>query len=96
LAPLEANACGLPAVGVAEGGIRESIEDGLNGFLVDADPGAIARATASLLQNPIMAKQMGENAAMHVQRKWNVGLSIDRLEAFLMDAVSSGTLPGRD
>lgn len=90
-APLEANACGVPAVGVAEGGIRESIEDGLNGFLVDADPGALARAAASLLQNPVMAKQMGENAAAHVQRKWNVGLSIDRLEGFLMDAVSIGT-----
>jgi glycosyltransferase involved in cell wall biosynthesis len=90
-APLEANACGLPAVGVAEGGIRESIEDGLNGFLVDANPGALARAAASLLQNPVMAKQMGENAAAHVQRKWNVGLSIDRLEGFLMDAVSVGT-----
>jgi glycosyltransferase involved in cell wall biosynthesis len=95
-APLEANACGLPAVGVAEGGIRETIENGLNGLLVDADPGALARAAGSLLQNPIMAKQMGENAAMHVQRKWNVGLSIDRLEACLMDAVTSGALPGRD
>ncbi len=90
-APLEANACGLPAVAVAEGGVRESIEDGLNGFLVDADPGALARSAASLLQNPVMAKQMGENAAAHVQRKWNVGLSIDRLEGSLMDAVSIGT-----
>jgi len=34
-APLEANACELPVVGVAEGGLRETIVDGVNGLLVD-------------------------------------------------------------
>ena len=37
-APIEANACGAPVVGVAEGGIRETVIDGLNGFLCDRDP----------------------------------------------------------
>jgi len=34
-APLEANACELPVVGVTEGGLRETIVDGVNGLLVD-------------------------------------------------------------
>ena len=49
LAPLEANACGTPVVAVAEGGVRETIKDGLNGFLVDAEPEAIAQAINRLL-----------------------------------------------
>jgi glycosyltransferase involved in cell wall biosynthesis len=89
-AALEANACGLPVVGVAEGGIRETIEDGVNGFLVDPEPAALARAAARLLQDSSLARQMGENAAAHVQRKWNVGLSIDRLETCLQNVVSAG------
>ncbi len=36
-APLEANACGTAVVGVAEGGIRETIEPDVNGLLVDGD-----------------------------------------------------------
>jgi len=87
-APLEANACGLPVVGVAEGGIRETVQDGVNGFLVDPEAESIARAANRLLQNPALARQMGENAAVNVQRTWNLERSIDRLENILLQAVS--------
>ena len=91
LAPLEANACGLPVVGIAEGGIRETVEDGVNGFLVDPEAESIARAASQLLQNPALSRQMGEQAVIHVQRNWNVESSIDRLEKILLQAVSTGT-----
>jgi glycosyltransferase involved in cell wall biosynthesis len=87
-APLEANACGLPVVAVEEGGVRETIQNGLNGFLVEPEPEKIARAADRLLQNPGLARQMGDNAALHVQRNWSVEHSVDRLEAFLEQAVS--------
>jgi glycosyltransferase involved in cell wall biosynthesis len=90
-APLEANACGLPVVGIAEGGIRETIQDGVNGFLVDPDPESVARAVDRLLQNPDMARQMGAEGAVHVQRTWNVERSVDRLETILLQAVSTKT-----
>jgi glycosyltransferase involved in cell wall biosynthesis len=92
-APLEANACGLPVVAVAEGGVRETIRDGINGFLVDPEPAAIARVTNRLLQNPDLARQIGQQAAAHVQQIWNLESSVDRLEAFLQKAVS--TRPSR-
>ncbi len=88
-APLEANACGLPVVGIAEGGIRETIQDGVNGFLVDPEPESIARAASQLLENPALTKQMGARAVINVQRSWNVESSIDRLEKILLQAVST-------
>jgi glycosyltransferase involved in cell wall biosynthesis len=84
LAPLEANACGLPVIGIAEGGIRETIRDGVNGFLVEPEAASLARAAESLLQNPALAKRLGETAADHVRREWDVEESVSRLEAILL------------
>lgn len=89
-APLEANACGLPVVGIAEGGIRETVQDGVNGLLVNPDPVSLARAAEGLLQSPNRAKQMGKDAALYVQQNWNVEGSVDRLEEYLLQAVTSG------
>lgn len=88
-APLEANACGLPVVGIAEGGIRETVQDGVNGFLVEPEAESIARAASRLLQNPALASQMGEKAAANVRLSWDVESSIDRLETILLQVVST-------
>ena len=37
LAPLEANACGVPVVAVAEGSVRETIVDGVYGLRVQVE-----------------------------------------------------------
>jgi len=100
-ATLEANACGLPVVAVAEGGLRETVEDGVNGFLVDPEAESIARAANQLLRDPALARQMGEQAVVNVQQTWNVERSVDRLETILLQVVSTKTdepgviLPGR-
>lgn len=86
---LEANACGLPVVAVAEGGFRETVQDGLNGFLVDADAKSIAVAMNQLLENPAFAKQMGEKGMSMIKQSWTVERSIDRLETILQQVVSS-------
>lgn len=86
-APLEANACGAPVVAVAEGGVRETVRDGLNGFLVDDEPDTIAQAMVKLLGDAKLAKSMGERACEYVQREWNVEKSVDRLEDNLLRVV---------
>jgi glycosyltransferase involved in cell wall biosynthesis len=54
-------------VGIAEGGIRETIQDGVNGFLVNPEPESLARAAQSLLHDLGLAKRLGETAADYVQ-----------------------------
>jgi trehalose synthase len=57
---------GKPVVGGAAGGIPTQIMDGLNGFLVHSPDGAAFR-TRQLLNNPEMAKVMGERGRDHVR-----------------------------
>jgi len=88
-APLEANACGLPVVGIAEGGIRETIQDGVNGFLVNPEPESLARAAQSLLHDLGLAKRLGETASDYVQREWDLEESVSRLETILLQVASA-------
>lgn len=89
-APLEANACGLPVVAVAEGGVRETIVDGQNGLLVDHDPDAFASAIDRLRQDPDLAATLGQQGRRMVEDVWSLDSSIDRLERQLMEVHSGG------
>jgi glycosyltransferase involved in cell wall biosynthesis len=82
-APLEANACGLPVIAVAEGGIRETIDNGVNGYLVDNDPPSMATAIDRLLRDRDLAKQLGKNGCKLVKEKWSLSSSVDRIEFWL-------------
>lgn len=85
-APLEAGACETPVVAVAEGGVRETIEDGLNGLLVDDDePGALGRAVLRLIDQPAFAADMGRRARQRVVEHWTWARALDRLEACCQD-----------
>ncbi|KUL42351.1 glycosyltransferase [Actinoplanes awajinensis] len=57
--PVEAQACGTPVVGLARGGLLETVRDGVTGFLVDSlDPGRYADAVhraGELSPEPIRA-----------------------------------------
>ncbi len=89
-APLEASACGLPVVAVAEGGVRETVRDGVNGLLVDDDPEVVARAIERMLGDPAYASRLGTAGVEMVRREWSLPASIDRLEARLAEVVGSG------
>jgi glycosyltransferase involved in cell wall biosynthesis len=88
LAPLEANACGLPVVAVAEGGIRETIVDGVNGFLVQHQPQMMADAIQRLAHDKDLAAQLGKNGSRIVQEKWSVNAAVERLERQLARAAT--------
>jgi glycosyltransferase involved in cell wall biosynthesis len=89
-APLEANACGLPVVGVAEAGVRESIVDGVNGLLCDADPQAMAGAIQRLFDSPTDARKLGAAGRVMVESRWSLEAATSRLESRLLEAVTHG------
>ncbi|HEX8458787.1 MAG TPA: glycosyltransferase family 4 protein [Pyrinomonadaceae bacterium] len=86
-APLEANACGTPVVAVAEGGMRETIVDGVNGLLVDNDTRAMAAAITRLSNDPEYARRLGRAGRRQVVEKWSVEASVERLEERLAEAL---------
>ncbi|PYK59866.1 MAG: glycosyltransferase family 1 protein [Verrucomicrobia bacterium] len=86
LAPLEANACGLPVVAVAEGGVRETIIDGVTGLLVQHQPQAMARAIEQLRDDKRLTAQLSKNGSELVKEKWSVESAVERLERQLSQA----------
>ncbi len=65
---LEAQASGLPVVGVNQGGVADLIQDGSTGFIAGANnPESFAARLKQLLDNPVLAKQMGNNGRLVVK-----------------------------
>jgi glycosyltransferase involved in cell wall biosynthesis len=62
LVTMEAMAAGLPVVAVDGSGTRDIIEDGKQGFLVDNDADALAKAISNLLSDPPQMKKLSNNA----------------------------------
>ncbi len=94
-APLEGNACGLPVVAVAEGGVRETVKDGINGLLVESRPEAMATAAASLLQDAAYADRLGQEGERLVHEQWSLSASIDRLELAFEETLSRRSAPAQ-
>jgi glycosyltransferase involved in cell wall biosynthesis len=88
-APLEANACGLPVVAVAEGGVRETVIDGVNGLLVEHSHQAMADAIRRLLDDKEYAQMLGKSGRRLVEQKWQVAASVDRLEQRILEVLEN-------
>jgi len=88
LAPLEANACGTAVVGIAEGGLKETIMDDHNGYVVsDFNPDKIASKIQLFTDNLMFANEIGERARKYVQERWNYETGINNIEAYLASLV---------
>ncbi len=81
LVALEAQAIGTPVVAAAVGGLREVVEDGVTGYLVDGhDPEDYAHAIADVLEDPVRKTEMGDEARRRAGRfTWL--RAVDRLAA---------------
>jgi len=88
-APLEANACGLPVVAVAEGGVRETVLDGVNGLVVENDPRQIGDAVRKLCEDDVLRRRLASRGKELVKERWSLLAARDRLEARLLAVVGA-------
>ena len=72
IVPLEAMACGVPVIAAAVGGLTDSVVDGVTGVLVPPrDAASIARAVASLLDDPAALAAFGAAGRSRMQGRYS-------------------------
>ena len=88
LALLEAMALGVPCVASRVAGIREVVEDGATGLLVDsADPAALAAAILRLFSDAGLRGALCDNARRLVLRDYTRERMVARIEALYRELV---------
>lgn len=85
LVPLESMACGTPVIGVMDGGVCETIVDGVTGILVQRDADQFALAVSELLHNGKQREQYGHQARKYVVESWTWEWAVENLERHLSD-----------
>lgn len=83
LVPLEAMACGIPVVGVREGGVMETVLHEHTGLLIDRNAKQFGAAVQHLIMNPDLIKKYGRNGRNHVLDNWSWGKAILTLTNYL-------------
>jgi len=84
---VEAQACGVPVVATAVGGVIDIIENNKNGIIVSpADPQAMAEAIIKIMQDKDLAFKLAEEAYKKVREKYGVELMVEKTLAVYKEA----------
>ncbi len=87
---LEAMACRLPVVCTRVGGIPMAVEDGQEGFLVEAEsPVDLADRLSRLAADSHLRRRMGEAARSRVRRDFDIAAIVERTERLYLELVDN-------
>jgi glycosyltransferase involved in cell wall biosynthesis len=88
LVPVEAMSCSRPIVASDSGGIRETVINGVTGFIVPKrDAEALANRVAELIANPGLARRLGSAGRQRAQAIYNAERYVsDLMERFAVRA----------
>jgi glycosyltransferase involved in cell wall biosynthesis len=88
LTVLEAMAFGKPVIAVDRGGPQETVDDGVDGFRVPADPECFADRMIALLEQPELARRIGV-AAFRKAKQFTWERFVDRIDDLLEEITGS-------
>ncbi len=79
---VEAMAAGRPVIATRVGGVPALIQDCRNGMLVPAgDVTALTRALSQILSRPDWAKELGEEASLSIDKRFDAAEMVRMVEA---------------
>lgn len=90
---LEAMACGLPVIAVAEGGIPEIVADGVTGFLTKRSATAFADRLAAVLRSPELREALGAAGREAAEQQWSWDGTVNTLESHLQRVAGFASAP---
>jgi len=79
LVALESMSCSVPVIGVAEGGINETIINNNTGFLVERNKEHFAQKIEQLLLDGELRKVLGVGGLKHIKSKWSWDISTTKI-----------------
>jgi len=86
---IEAAGSGLPVVSTRHAGIKESVIEGVTGYLVDeGDWQGMSEYMIKLLNDPELAEKMGQAGRRHILEHYDVEQQMDKIQEILTKAIT--------
>jgi glycosyltransferase involved in cell wall biosynthesis len=90
IVPIEGMAFGKPVIAVDSGGPRESVQNGVQGYLEPADPSRFADRMGDLVRDPELARRMGR-AGHERAKKYSWTAYVQRIDRELEQMAMQGS-----